>query len=133
MKLNQIFEEAKLGPYSLKLKKDNPKYKIKTIKSIRILRIICQRSYFTGSGVNLINLTNQTQKERIDQFVICGQPVGNDNPFKGIIDFNKTLSVIFKSELRQLIPDIPFPVAGMSDQMPYQSSKFSEFNELMFE
>ncbi len=131
--MKKMFEDANLGPYSLKLKNYIPNPKYKRIKSIKVLRIICQRPYFTGSGVNLIHLTKQTQNEGIDQFVIYGQPVGDDNPFNEVIDLEKTLSVTFKSELTHLTPDIPFPVAGMSDQMPYQSTKFSEFNELMLE
>jgi glycosyltransferase involved in cell wall biosynthesis len=133
MKPNQMFDDAKLGPYSLKLKHYFPNPIFKSIKSIRILRVICQRPYFTGSGVNLINLTKQTQTEGIDQFIIYGQPVGEENPFKGIIHSDKTSPITFKSEQSPLTPDIPFPVVGMSDQMPYQSTKFSEFNEFMLE
>ena len=128
-----MFDDAKLGPYSLRLKNFISDSKPKTIKSLRILRVICQRPYFTGSGVNLINLTKQTHKEGIDQFIIFGQPVGDENPFNEIIDLDNTISVSFKSDFSQMTPDIPFPVAGMSDQMPYPSTKFSDFDEFMLE
>ena len=36
----------------------------------RILRVICQRPYYTGSGINLINLIKQTSRNNIEQFII---------------------------------------------------------------
>ncbi|MFX1340735.1 MAG: hypothetical protein ACFFDK_19145 [Promethearchaeota archaeon] len=42
MKIRKKFEEAKLGPYSLKLENCIPNPKIKSIESIIILLIICR-------------------------------------------------------------------------------------------
>jgi len=95
--------------------------------------VICQRPYFTGSGINLIDLTKQSKKSGFAQFVLFGQPAGEKNPLNEIIDLKYTISINFKSDLNSKIEDVPFPVAGMSDQMPYKSTKFSEFTEEMLE
>ncbi|MFX1274468.1 MAG: glycosyltransferase family 4 protein [Promethearchaeota archaeon] len=95
--------------------------------------MICQRPYFTGSGINLINLTNNTAEKRIEQFLIFGQPVDNGYPLKVIIDEKYVNWVKFQSDDSSIKCDVNFPVAGMSDQMPYFSSKFSDFTLEMLE
>ena len=134
-----MLDDTKLGQYSQKLLK----FKVPEIKHIhyepppRILRVICQKPYHTGSGINLVNLVKQSKKKGLDQFIIFGQSLNNHNPFEGIIDSDYTKPVFFndkeKTEEGREKADIPFPVAGMSDQMPYKSTKFSEFNEKMLE
>lgn len=62
------------------------------------MRIICQRPYFTGSGINLINLTKKTVQNDIDQCIIFGQPAGETNPFEDIIDLKWTFPVLFYDE-----------------------------------
>ncbi len=127
----------RLGKFSKKLmeyKLSNQKRIIKKeVDGLRVLRVICQRPYFTGSGINLINLTRRSQEKGIDQFVIYGLPTGEDLPFRDILEPKRTLPVTFLNEMNDTTPEIPFPVAGMSDQMPYKSTKFSEFDEFMLE
>jgi glycosyltransferase involved in cell wall biosynthesis len=134
---NRIFKSSKIGPYSKKLLNFNPireKVKFQNVyEEPRILRVICQRPYYTGSGINLINLTKKTAEKEFDQFIIFGQPMGESNPLADIIDEKKVLSVKFLNKFHSEKPDIPFPVAGMSDQMPYESTKFSSFDEHMLE
>jgi len=131
------FKFSNIGVYSKQLLNFNPKKKRKTIKhpydEPRILRILCQRPYFTGSGINLVNLTKKTEERGLDQCIIFGQPIGESNPLADIIDEKNVLSVKFLDKSYSKKADIPFPIAGMSDQMPYESTKFSNFNETMLE
>lgn len=134
---NQIFKLSEIGLYSKQLLNFNLINERKKIKQLntepRILRVLCQRPYFTGSGINLINLTKKTAEKGLDQYVIFGQPIGEPNPLAGIIDEDKIFFVKFLDKSYPKKADIPFPVAGMSDQMPYESTKFSSFNETMLE
>ena len=129
--------KSQLGYYSKKLLEYTPKFLIKSrshlIAQPRILRVICQRPFFTGSGINLINLIKQSKQAGLKQFIIFGQPAGVNNPLEGIIETENALIVNFKNDECPGIEDIPFPVAGMSDQMPYNSTKFSKFNGEMLE
>lgn len=108
--------------------------KIKNGKKPRILRVLCQRPYFTGSGINFVNLIRKTKKEGPDQFVIFGRPAGIENKLKDILNPEDTNPVIFKNtQYPELESDISFPVAGMSDKMPYKSTIFSSFDSKMLE
>lgn len=100
---------------------------------IKILRVICQRPYFTGSGVNFINLTKKTLEKAIDQFIIFGQPADQEFPLKDIIDIDHSKWVSFQGKDDSIQCDVNFPVPGMSDQMPYKSTKFSDFSLEMLE
>lgn len=99
----------------------------------RILRVLCQRPLFTGSGVTLVELIEQTERAGLKQFIIFGQPMGEDNPLSNVIDESRTLPVYFKNCESEGDDEIPFPVAGMSDEMPYKSTKFSAFDADMLE
>ncbi len=127
----------KLGEYSRHLlsyiprKEQEKKYPISTAP--RILRILCQRPYFTGSGINLINLTKNTAEKGLQQFIIFGQPADEPYPLKNVIDIDNTLSVKFLGKEVSEDAEVPFSVAGMSDQMPYESTCFSTFDELKLE
>jgi len=134
----QDFDEEKLGLYSKKLLSYFPKGAKKVDKSkydeLRILRVICQRPYFTGSGINHVNLLQKGKELGIKQCSVFGNPANEPNPLKKIIDLSNTFPVIFKNRKKpEIKSDIPFPVAGMSDEMPYDSTKFSSFNENMLE
>ena len=128
---------SKLGPLSRRLLNYKPQDKKKISKELekkpRILRVLCQRPFYTGSGINLINLTKLSRAANLDQFILFGQPAGEPNPLRGIIPDENTSIVNFQNYNSPLVPDISFPVAGMSDQMPYKSTKFSDFNEEMLE
>ncbi len=113
----------------------NPKLiKIKRLNETpRVLRIITQRPFYTGSGLTLVELIKQTKNAGFDQFIIFGQPIGEQNPLKEIIDEKFTKPVYFNNPETSEKGEINFPVAGMSDKMPYPSTKFSEFNGNMLE
>ena len=99
----------------------------------RILRVLCQQPCYTGSGVTLVQLVKQTKKTGLEQFILFGRPAGGKNPFEEIINVNQTLAVVFRNGNTSEGSEIPFPVAGMSDEMPYRSTKFSEFDLSMLE
>ncbi|MFO7795880.1 MAG: glycosyltransferase family 4 protein [Promethearchaeati archaeon] len=128
----------KLGPYSKKLlsysaQKDKITFDEK-ITELKILRVLCQRPYFTGSGINLVNLIQKTIENKLDQCIILGQPAGEPNPMDNLINASNIFPVTFLNPKNpQIETDIPFIVAGMSDEMPYESTKFSTFNEEMLE
>jgi len=102
-------------------------------KPFKILRVICQRPYFTGSGINLINLTRKTSEKGIEQFIVFGQPNDQEFPLNDIINIDHTKWVKFQGKDNSIQSDVNFPIAGMSDQMPYKSSKFSDFSLEMLE
>ena len=100
---------------------------------IKILRVICQRPYFTGSGINLINLTKKTNEKSIEQFIVFGQPADQEFPLKDIIDLDHVNWVSFQGKDDSIRCDVNFLIPGMSDQMPYMSTKFSDFSHQMLE
>lgn len=86
----------------------------------RILHVLAQRPGRTGSGVTLDALVRET--ERIgawEQHVVCGVPVG-DAPEVGGLGVDRIHALRFGEG-----GDLPFPVPGMSDVMPYESTVWS--------
>lgn len=124
-----------LGSYSKQLLDYNPikRKKKKVKKELRIMRVLCQRPYFTGSGINLVNLIKKTAEKGLEQYVIYGQPVNQSHPLKDIIDEKYVFPVKFSINGHSSGADVSFPVAGMSDYMPYESTKFSSFTKSMLE
>ncbi len=85
---------------------------------MKVLSIIAQKPSSTGSGVYLTELVKCFKDFAASQEIICG--VYNEDKIvdeKGI-KFNK---VIFNTK------ELPIKIAGMSDVMPYESIKYSDF------
>lgn len=89
---------------------------------MRILHIITQKPFATGSGVYLTGIMTALG-QRHDQYLICGLNQGDtvqlpqmDHP--ALVD-----PVLFESQ------SLPFPVPGMSDVMPYRSTLYSKLSE----
>jgi len=93
----------------------------------KILHLLSQQPGKTGSGVYLQALVTQGAKDNLKQRIIIGVPS----------DTNRLDLAPLQSPDINLVkfcdPDLPFPVAGMSDVMPYQSTRFSEFSEHMLD
>lgn len=89
---------------------------------MRILSITAQKPDSTGSGVYLTELVRGFDKMGIEQAVIAGV-----NREDSICLPNKVqvFPVYFETER------LPFPVVGMSDEMPYRSTKYSDMTEQM--
>ena len=85
---------------------------------MKILSIIAQKPNSTGSGVYLTELVKCFKELGANQQIICGI-YGDDkiNDEDGI-KYNK---VIFNTS------ELPIKIVGMSDVMPYESMKYSDF------
>ena len=91
---------------------------------MKILTISAQKPNSTGSGVYLTELIRSFKKKGIENAVVCGIDK-NDK-----IDMGqgvKVYPVHFRTER------LPFPVAGMSDLMPYESTRYKDLTEEMQE
>lgn len=91
---------------------------------MRILSITAQKPNSTGSGVFLSELVKELHAQGHEQAVIAG--VYKEDK----IDFpedTKAYPVFFKTQL------LPFAIAGMSDEMPYESTRYCDMTEKMTE
>jgi len=89
------------------------------MKHLKILYVIGQRPEMTGSGIYLEALIRESRKCGCSTYRVAGVPAGSFHPAKEGRQTNGSY-VFFESE------SLNFPVAGMSDVMPYNSSLFKE-------
>lgn len=94
---------------------------------MRILHLLSQQPGKTGSGVYLQALVQQGARDGLQQKIIVGTPSDLSKPTMASLDASCITCVRFCD------PDLPYPVAGMSDVMPYQSTKFSDFTREMLD
>lgn len=85
----------------------------------RVLHLLSQRPGRTGSGVTLAALVRRAAARGWDQRVVAGLPAGEPQP---ILDGLPSACLL---PLRFERPPLDFPVPGMSDVMPYPSTRFS--------
>jgi glycosyltransferase involved in cell wall biosynthesis len=85
---------------------------------MRVLHVLAQRPSFTGSGVTLDAVVREAARTGWEQRVVVGVPVDAPRPSIGELDRSSILPLHFKAG------DLPFPVPGMSDVMPYESICF---------
>ena len=88
---------------------------------MRILHLISQRPELTGSGVVLQALAKHASRNGHQNFLVAGIP-GNTPPSLDFFPSDNCKYVRFETT------DLPFSVVGMSDRMPYESSRFSEMS-----
>lgn len=93
---------------------------------MKILHALAQRPGRTGSGVFLQQLFQSGYKKGFEQAVIAGVPVDEQTPDIDNLDLKNFYPVLFETE------QLPFPVVGMSDIMPYPSTKYSDLDEIMY-
>ena len=89
---------------------------------MRILSITAQKPHSTGSGVYLTELVKNWDAAGHEQAVLAG--VYEED----IVQFPKR--VIFYP-VKYLSEELPFAIAGMSDEMPYESTRYQDFTEEM--
>lgn len=89
---------------------------------MRILSITAQKPHSTGSGVYLTELVKGFAKLGHEQAVIAGMYREDLAEFPAGVDF---FPVYFRSEA------LPFAVTGMSDEMPYESTRYRDMTEEM--
>ncbi len=89
---------------------------------MRILSITAQKPDSTGSGVYLTELVKGFRKLGYEQAIIAGVTKEDCVWLPEDVTF---YPVYYKTE------ELPFPVCGMSDEMPYESTKYSDMTESM--
>lgn len=84
---------------------------------MRVLHCLAQLPQSTGSGIYFTNVVNGLAKRGHENAVLYG----TQKPFEiKWADVNNVYPVEFKTE------ELPFPIVGMSDVMPYESTVYSE-------
>lgn len=90
---------------------------------MRVLHITAQKPNSTGSGVYMSGVIESLQKIGYEQGIIAGIDI-NDN-INYVNDKMKFYPMIYNSD------KLPFPVVGMSDIMPYESTRYKDLTEDM--
>lgn len=90
---------------------------------MKILHVIAQLPKQTGSGVYFTNVIQFMQQNHENAAIFGIQ----DDIQLNLDDTIKKYPVEFKSE------KLNFPIVGMSDQMPYDSTKYSDMTHDMIE
>lgn len=91
---------------------------------MKILSITAQKPHSTGSGVYLTELVNNWHLSGHEQAVVAGVYEEDEVNFPEEISF---YPVQYRTEA------LPFAITGMSDEMPYDSLRYSELSEEMLE
>jgi len=89
---------------------------------MKILHLISQHPESTGSGIYLQNIMQQATAAGHENFLIAGISDGQE-PELSCIDKDRCLFVNFGAA------PLAFTIPGMSDVMPYPSSRFSSLTE----
>ncbi len=89
---------------------------------MKILSVTAQKPDSTGSGIYLTELVKGFQKQGHSQVVIAG--ITKEDRICLPEDV-KVYPTYYKTE------ELPFPVAGMSDEMPYESTRYCDMTEEM--
>ncbi len=92
----------------------------------RILHLIAQKPDYTGSGIYLQGIIKEAAKKSYPQALVAGI---SRNDEMDEFQFPSTMTVYpvyFDTE------ELPFPVVGMSDTMPYPSTKYKELTPSMY-
>lgn len=85
---------------------------------MKVLSIIAQKPSSTGSGVYLTELVKCFKEFGASQEIICGVYSEDEIVDEEGIKYNR---VIFNTK------ELPIKIVGMSDVMPYESIKYSDF------
>lgn len=94
---------------------------------MRILQVSAQKPHSTGSGVYLTGMAEGFKEMGHSQALMVGLSEGEELPQKErmIFDGIKQYPLYYDSE------KLNFPVLGMSDVMPYPSTRYRDLNEAM--
>ena len=100
---------------------------------MKILHCIAQLPMKTGSGVYFTVTVEGMIKKGYDNAVLYGtQKPFSEQPF------SQSLDTLIHADVREfpvefLTDALPFPIAGMSDEMPYQSTVYSQMSADMLD
>lgn len=89
---------------------------------MRILSVTAQRPDSTGSGVYLSELVAGFARSGCEQAVLAGAAVGDRPCFPDGVSF---YPVCYET------PELPYPILGMSDTMPYRSTRYRDLSPKM--
>lgn len=89
---------------------------------MRILSITAQKPGSTGSGIYLTELVKEYARHGYEQAVVAGVYRDDSVVLPDGVDF---YPVYFESE------KLPYPIVGMSDEMPYRSTRYCDMTENM--
>ncbi|MCP4674246.1 MAG: glycosyltransferase family 4 protein [Deltaproteobacteria bacterium] len=84
-----------------------------------VLHVLSQRPLLTGSGITLDAFVRRARQNGWEQHVVVGVPSDERNPVVGGLDAERIHPLFFG------IGNLDYPVPGMSDVMPYPSTRFS--------
>ena len=89
---------------------------------MRILNITAQKPHSTGSGIYLTELVKNWNALGHEQAVLAGVYEEDSVNFpEGVIFY----------PVKYLSEELPFPIAGMSDEMPYKRKRYKNFKKEM--
>lgn len=92
-----------------------------TKNKLKILHVLSQRPDSTGSGIYVQAMIREAAACGYDNFLVAGLcSAGEENI--GCIDPDKSIFVNFDGA------DVCYPIPGMSDVMPYESSRFCDLS-----
>ena len=91
---------------------------------MRILNISAQKPDSTGSGVFLAEMVRCMRRAGHDVAVVCGA-APEDDPAASLVEGVLVRPVRFETDA------LPFPVCGMSDVMPYRSTRYRDMTSQM--
>lgn len=98
---------------------------------MRILSITAQKPNSTGSGVYLTELVKEYALKGHEQAVVAGVYEDDKVELPEGVDF---YPVYFCPEVEQEITGkVPYPIIGMSDEMPYKSTRYCDVTPQMEE
>lgn len=88
----------------------------------KVLHVLSQRPAMTGSGVTLVELSRHAEAAGWEQMAVIGVPAEDPRLKVGVLGAGRVRPLVFGRG------DLDFPIPGMSDVMPYPSSRFSELS-----
>lgn len=91
---------------------------------MRVLNITAQKPDSTGSGVYLAEMVRCEVASGHEAAVVCGIAQGDSLPFPAGV---AAYPAYFETE------ELPFPVCGMSDEMPYRATRYRDMDASMIE
>ena len=97
---------------------------------MKILSITAQKPHSTGSGTYLTELVNAFDRKGCDQAVVAGVYRDDEVSFPDGVQFFPVLFSYEKSSVQQ-VADISYPIVGMSDVMPYDSTRYRDMTKDM--
>ncbi|MCT4508223.1 MAG: glycosyltransferase family 4 protein [Tepidibacter sp.] len=93
---------------------------------MRILHVTAQKPFKTGSGIYVRKIIEQFDKKNFKQAIIAGISEEEN------IDIDTDL-YLEKYPVHFNTEEIPFSVVGMSDVMPYESTRYRDLDENMLD